>query len=183
MKSRHFCLALVLDCKTWVLIQILIWLSGKFQNWHNIVWTTFSFPRFSYPPLAHYSSPLLAGWFLLVLLIPSSVYMLIRSKDDSFSWKWGALKGRNYTGHSGRQHGARWSMSRASRHWECHEIFHRHRIRIPLVPPLRGNRAGYKHLVVTSAFSIMFISKYLLGFSGWATHSIICFVGKGGKGA
>lgn len=58
------------------------------DQWKVIELMQYCLTHFSLPPLSPaYSSSPLAGWFLLVSLIPSSVCMLVRRKSDSFSWK------------------------------------------------------------------------------------------------
>lgn len=53
----------------------------------TIQFEQFFFPFFLSLPSPAYYPGLLAGWFLLVSLIPSSVCMLVRKKSDSYSWE------------------------------------------------------------------------------------------------
>lgn len=122
----------------------------------------------------------LAGWFLLVSLIPSSVYTLVRRKSNSCHWKWRALESRD-----GKEIQVGGVFQ--DRSWP--------RLQAQPVHQSLPWAQSEDHMCVTSnsqegvrltpcchrcAF-IMFASKYLLGISGWATHSTACFIGKGRK--
>lgn len=59
--------------------------------------------------------------------------------------------------------------------------FHRHRVRTQgyyLLEAVRAWNWGKEYLAIISVPSTMCTSKYLLGISGWATHSFVCFMGK-----
>lgn len=59
--------------------------------------------------------------------------------------------------------------------------FHRLRVRntgCHLLEAVGGWNWGKEYLAVISVPSIVSTSKYLLGISGWANHSSVCFMGK-----